>query len=108
LLNPGDITGPAAVDQQQRHDVQLTPMARLAQRLPQNASGDLYVDASCIDCETCRQIAPGVFARHDGAGQSVVRAQPADAAERRRALMALAACPTASIGQAGARDPAAV
>ncbi len=80
-------------------------MARLARRLAENADGDLFVDDTCIDCETCRQIAPSVFARDAGAGQSVVCAQPASAAEERRALMALVACPTASIGSAGKRDP---
>jgi glyoxylase-like metal-dependent hydrolase (beta-lactamase superfamily II)/ferredoxin len=79
-------------------------MARLAERLAENADGDLYVDRSCIDCETCRQIAPAVFGRDDAAGQSIVRAQPANAADERRALMALVACPTASIGSAGKRD----
>jgi glyoxylase-like metal-dependent hydrolase (beta-lactamase superfamily II)/ferredoxin len=80
-------------------------MARLALRLAVNAPGDLYVDTSCIDCETCRQLAPDVFGRDDDAGQSVVRAQPATAAEERRALMALVACPTASIGSASKKDP---
>jgi len=80
-------------------------MARVARRLPENAAGDLFVDDSCIDCETCRQIAPAVFARDSGAGQSIVGAQPASAADERRALMALVACPTASIGSASKRDP---
>jgi glyoxylase-like metal-dependent hydrolase (beta-lactamase superfamily II)/ferredoxin len=81
-------------------------MARVAERLAGNAAGDLYVDSSCIDCETCRQIAPGVFGRDHQAGQSIVRAQPATAAEGQRALMALVACPTASIGSVSKRDPA--
>src|SRR5581483_905098 len=80
-------------------------MALLARRLPGNAAGDLFVDDSCIDCETCRQIAPSVFARDRGAGQSVVRIQPVSEADERRALMALVACPTASIGSASKRDP---
>ncbi len=80
-------------------------MAILARRLPENAGGDLFVDDTCIDCETCRQIAPSVFARDAGAGQSVVCAQPASAADEQRALMALVACPTASIGSASKRDP---
>jgi glyoxylase-like metal-dependent hydrolase (beta-lactamase superfamily II)/ferredoxin len=80
-------------------------MALLARRLPENAAGDLFVDDSCIDCETCRQIAPSVFARDGGAGQSIVCAQPESAADVRRALMALVACPTASIGSASKRDP---
>ena len=72
-------------------------MARLSARLPENAPGDLYVDDTCIDCDTCRQIAPAVFAQ-SARQLSYVQAQPADEAERRRALMALVACPTSSIG----------
>lgn len=71
-------------------------MASLAERLPENAPGDFYVDRTCIDCDTCRRIAPSVFAEGDGA--SYVRSQPQTEADRLRALMALVACPTASIG----------
>lgn len=72
-------------------------MARLEARLPENADGELFVDASCIDCDTCRQVAPASFARSPR-GLSFVHRQPATEAERHRALMAVVACPTASIG----------
>ena len=78
-------------------------MASEARRLPGNASGALFVDASCIDCNTCRLIAPETYVEQDG--QSVVRAQPVDAAARERAARALIACPTASIGVRAAGDP---
>jgi glyoxylase-like metal-dependent hydrolase (beta-lactamase superfamily II)/ferredoxin len=71
-------------------------MAQIANRLEQNVEGEFYVDASCIDCDACRQIAPGVFRDHGG--QSSVGRQPRNPSELRRALMALVACPTASIG----------
>ena len=71
-------------------------MASQAARLPDNAPGDFYVDRTCIDCDACRRIAPAVF--EEGDGHSFVRAQPETAVERRRALMALVACPTGSIG----------
>jgi glyoxylase-like metal-dependent hydrolase (beta-lactamase superfamily II)/ferredoxin len=71
-------------------------MASLSARLPENAPGDFYVDRTCIDCDTCRRIAPEVFEQGDG--HSYVRAQPGGDAGRQRALMALVACPTASIG----------
>jgi glyoxylase-like metal-dependent hydrolase (beta-lactamase superfamily II)/ferredoxin len=71
-------------------------MASVAKRLPENAAGDFYVDRSCIDCDTCRRVAPGVFT--EGDGFSYVHSQPRTEAERLRALMALVACPTASIG----------
>jgi glyoxylase-like metal-dependent hydrolase (beta-lactamase superfamily II)/ferredoxin len=79
---------------------------RLADRLKENAPGDYFVDASCIDCDTCRQIAPDVYDRSDDAGQSIVVRQPRTDAERLRAAMALVACPTASIGTSTKADVA--
>jgi glyoxylase-like metal-dependent hydrolase (beta-lactamase superfamily II)/ferredoxin len=71
-------------------------MARLSQRLPENTEGEFFVDATCIDCDQCRQIAPRVF--RSGGDFSIVYHQPETDAERQRALMALVTCPTASIG----------
>ena len=76
-------------------------MARAAEAIADNTSGEFFVDRSCIDCDLCRQIAPRVFARSERAGQSFVAHQPA-AADEHRALMALVTCPTASIGTAHA------
>ena len=71
-------------------------MAHLKQRRSQNVAGDLYVDSTCIDCDTCRWMAPEVFGRV--AGQSAVHHQPKDEKERLQAMQALLSCPTASIG----------
>jgi ferredoxin len=60
------------------------------------------VDRTCIDCDACRRIAPAVFA--EASDHSFVARQPADEAERRRALMALVSCPTGSIGTANRDD----
>jgi glyoxylase-like metal-dependent hydrolase (beta-lactamase superfamily II)/ferredoxin len=73
-------------------------MARVAARIAENVPGPFFVDASCIDCEACRQIAPETFARSSRLEQSFVAAQPEGAGAEHRALMALVACPTASIG----------
>jgi glyoxylase-like metal-dependent hydrolase (beta-lactamase superfamily II)/ferredoxin len=73
-------------------------MARPEHRLPHNAEGDFFVDDSCIDCDTCRSLAPGVFGRAADFEQSFVEHQPVSDDDRQRALMALVACPTASIG----------
>ncbi len=71
-------------------------MATPSRRRQQNVAGDLYVDDTCIDCDTCRWMAPETF---DRAGeQSRVSRQPQTPEEMQRALMALVACPTASIG----------
>jgi glyoxylase-like metal-dependent hydrolase (beta-lactamase superfamily II)/ferredoxin len=71
-------------------------MAQIEQRLTENVNGEFYVDATCIDCDACRQIAPQIFQDHGG--QSSVCRQPDSPVEMHRALMALVACPTASIG----------
>jgi glyoxylase-like metal-dependent hydrolase (beta-lactamase superfamily II)/ferredoxin len=71
-------------------------MALIGLRKPENVEGDFYVDSSCIDCDLCRQIAPGVF-RQEG-DQSVVYSQPRDESEDLAAMKALVTCPTASIG----------
>src|SRR6476646_4778820 len=73
-------------------------MARRAKQVPENIPGEFFVDSTCIDCDTCRQLAPATFSRSSARGMSIVHAQPATDAERRRAAMALVACPTSSIG----------
>jgi glyoxylase-like metal-dependent hydrolase (beta-lactamase superfamily II) len=79
-------------------------VARIADRLKENALGDYFVDSSCIDCDTCRQIAPQVYGRLDTAGQTIVIRQPETPWERHRAAMGLVACPTASIGTESKAD----
>lgn len=71
-------------------------MATLKQRRSENVSGDFYVDTTCIDCDTCRWMAPEIYSR--AGDQSVVHHQPTDEKERLRAMQALLSCPTASIG----------
>lgn len=78
-------------------------MADPRRRLPDNVPGPFFVDDTCIDCDTCRAIAPDTFRDHGE--QSSVYRQPASPEERRQALKALVACPTASIGtESEARD----
>lgn len=71
-------------------------MAKLERRRSQNVAGNFYVDRTCIDCDTCRGIAPSVFNR--AGSQSAVYHQPSSEVEEKQALQALLACPTASIG----------
>jgi len=73
-------------------------MADRSKALDTNVPGDFFVDATCIDCDTCRIVAPGVFARV-GSQSAVVR-QPDDDAGVLAAQKAAVACPTASIGSA--------
>jgi glyoxylase-like metal-dependent hydrolase (beta-lactamase superfamily II)/ferredoxin len=81
-------------------------MANVTKSLPTNVPGEFFVDSTCIDCDTCRQLAPHTFGEADG--YSFVREQPAEEAEERRALQALVACPTGSIGTRGRNRAKAV
>jgi glyoxylase-like metal-dependent hydrolase (beta-lactamase superfamily II)/ferredoxin len=75
-------------------------MASPAKSLPENVPGEFFVDSTCIDCDTCRQLAPQTFGE---TGEfSFVKAQPADAQQTHAALQALVSCPTGSIGTRGA------
>lgn len=81
-------------------------MANLNKRLPENVPGDYFVDSTCIDCDTCRQLAPQVFGE---TGEfAFVHHQPEAAIDRRDALHALVSCPTGSIGCLGDDSPKAV
>jgi glyoxylase-like metal-dependent hydrolase (beta-lactamase superfamily II)/ferredoxin len=73
-------------------------MARPELRHPKNSDGDWFVDTRCIDCGTCRDIAPELFVAVGD--HSVVRRQPdsGSAGEATDAWLAAQACPTNSIG----------
>jgi glyoxylase-like metal-dependent hydrolase (beta-lactamase superfamily II)/ferredoxin len=79
-------------------------MAQLNLRVRDNVPGELFVDSTCIECDTCRELAPEVFG---GSGQSFVKRQPSSEVEWREALQAVVSCPTASIGaERNAREAA--
>ncbi|MEA5510754.1 MBL fold metallo-hydrolase [Crocosphaera sp. UHCC 0190] len=71
-------------------------MATLQKRRSENMNGNFYVDSTCIDCDTCRWMAPEVFHRDNN--QSAVYHQPTNKNEELEAFQALLSCPTASIG----------
>jgi glyoxylase-like metal-dependent hydrolase (beta-lactamase superfamily II)/ferredoxin len=83
-----------------------TLMANRAKQVAENQPGEFFVDTTCIDCDTCRQLAPSVFG--DVGQYSFVKHQPVSTDERHRALLAVLCCPTGSIGCESARDVAAV
>jgi len=64
------------------------------QRRSANVDGNLFVDESCIDCDTCRWMAPQTYGREGT--KSYVYKQP-EGKERTMALAAMLACPTGSI-----------
>jgi len=78
-------------------------MADLAQKVPENVAGRFYVDATCIDCDLCRETAPGNFTRKDSEGYSFVLRQPASPSEEAACLAAMEECPVEAIGDDGAR-----
>jgi glyoxylase-like metal-dependent hydrolase (beta-lactamase superfamily II)/ferredoxin len=77
-------------------------MANVAKKVPESVPGDFFVDATCIDCDACRQIAPSVFG--EATDTSFVQQQPASPKDRQAAIHALLSCPTGSIGCLGDDD----
>jgi glyoxylase-like metal-dependent hydrolase (beta-lactamase superfamily II)/ferredoxin len=71
-------------------------MANSNKRVPENVPGEFFVDTTCIDCDTCRQLAPATFG--ETAAYAFVHTQPQTAEDTRQGLRALLACPTGSIG----------
>jgi len=76
-------------------------MADLTQRVDENVPGGFYVDATCIDCDLCRETAPANFRRQDDDGYSYVARQPATPAEVAACVAAMAECPVEAIGDDG-------
>jgi glyoxylase-like metal-dependent hydrolase (beta-lactamase superfamily II)/ferredoxin len=71
-------------------------MADLRKRLATNIAGNFFVDSTCINCDTCRQLAPASF--QEVGEYSAVVSQPQGDDELHQAYQALLACPTGSIG----------
>ncbi len=82
-------------------------MADLKSRLTQNAPGPWYVDSNCIDCDLCRETAPGVFRRDEDGGYSIVFHQPTTEEELKLAQEAKEGCPVEAIGDDGLPSGAA-
>lgn len=71
-------------------------MADPKKRLDSNMAGSFFVDATCINCDTCRQLAPRNF---EEIGEfSAVTSQPYGKEQVHQAYQALLACPVGSIG----------
>jgi ferredoxin len=75
-------------------------MANPTERLPGNVAGKFYVDASCIDCDQCRALAPQFFTRNED-GLSILTRQPETAEEISQVQEIMANCATSSIGDDG-------
>lgn len=79
-------------------------MANHQQSVPENTPGRFYVDATCIDCDLCRETAPGHFSRQDDEGYSFVLNQPRTPEEEAACVEALEECPVEAIGDDGPSD----
>ncbi len=73
---------------------------------PESVPGPFYVDAECIDCDTCRGLAPGFFGRNEGRGYSFVARQPQGEDERERCRDAADRCPVRAIHEDAERSAA--
>jgi ferredoxin len=76
-------------------------MAEQTQKVPANVPGRFYVDATCIDCDLCRETAPENFTRNDAEGHSFVYVQPEGPAQEAACRAALEECPVEAIGDDG-------
>ena len=71
-------------------------MADQNKKVSDNVIGELFVDSTCINCGTCRKLAPETFGDNDRT--SFVKAQPLTIEGEFRAMQALVACPVSAIG----------
>ena len=76
-------------------------MADIDRKVQESAPGRFYVDATCIDCDLCRETAPANFVRQDDEGYSFVSTQPTTPAEEAACLAAMEECPVEAIGIEG-------
>lgn len=76
-------------------------MADPGNRWHDNAPGRWYVDAQCIDCDLCNELAPAHFKGNDAENHSFVYRQPTTPEEETACRDAKAACPVEAIGDDG-------
>ena len=76
-------------------------MADNTDKVASNVDGPFYVDSNCIDCDLCRQTAPGNFDRNQDGGYSYVKKQPQTPDEEAQCQEAMQGCPVEAIGNNG-------
>jgi len=76
-------------------------MANKTDKQPKNVPGKFYVDTQCIDCDLCRETAPGMFVRSEEGGHSYVQRQPDTDDEKAKCMEAMEGCPVEAIGNDG-------
>ncbi len=76
-------------------------MADRSEKVSENQPGAYYVDATCIDCDVCRDTAPANFTRSDKNNYSFVFKQPETEEETTLCEEAVLCCPVEAIGNDG-------
>ena len=76
-------------------------MADRSSKTSGNAEGKWYVDANCIACGVCKEVAPTVFDLDEAAGFAFVKKQPDSPAAEDQAKDAMGQCPVDAIGNDG-------
>ena len=76
-------------------------MADPKKKLVANIEADFFVDSTCINCDTCRQIAPLNFSESED--YSFVNKVTENDEEFIDSYKALLSCPTGSIGYTGTK-----
>ena len=76
-------------------------MADPLHKVPENVPGRFYVDATCIDCDLCRETAPQNFRRDPSGRHSYVFHQPDQPNQEAACSAALEECPVEAIGRDG-------
>ncbi|MGI9241644.1 MAG: ferredoxin [Verrucomicrobiales bacterium] len=66
-------------------------------RSEHNVEGKYYVDDQCLDCDLCRETAPGIFVRDEETGLTFVARQPATDAETALVAESMDGCPSEAI-----------
>jgi ferredoxin len=73
-------------------------MAQVEEKWLENREGRFFVDAQCIDCDVCREMAPDYFRRNDEEEHSYVYKQPESEQGVYECREALENCPVEAIG----------
>lgn len=77
-------------------------MADLSQKYNENAPGKMFVDQSCIACDSCYHTAPNNFKMNmNGDGHAFVAKQPESPEEEELCKEAMQGCPVEAIGDFG-------
>jgi ferredoxin len=101
---PGSLAGPDAgafAGDSSEPEPAFRPMANNSRRWPNNAAGPYYVDADCIDCHLCSEVAPANFQIDGENGHDFVYKQPENADEEELCREAKSCCPVSAIGDDG-------